>query len=142
MADADVLRILKSRTLPNVPPTVIAPVRLLACVERSTSVVPLLAVSVNAPALAACVMVPVCVIPAPAVIFRVPVPTLDVPNTNALVSRKLTLLAPLLLRPTAPVKLLLALVKVIPAAPVVKLLVPVTVKEPLHNSLKVMAVKA
>ena len=57
---------------------------------------------------------------------RLPVGMLRVPKVNAFVSVIWTLLAPVFVRDTAPVKLL-AWVRVIAAPPVVKLDVPVTV---------------
>ena len=56
---------------------------------------------------------------------------MEAPITKAAPLVTATLFAPLLLTDTAPVKLLLALVKVIPNAPVVKVAVPGTTNAPL-----------
>ncbi len=55
---------------------------------------------------------------------RVPLPTLLVPSTVAMLLLKLTALPPLLFRDTAPVKALVPLVRVRVPAPALKLLVP------------------
>ena len=85
-------------------------------------------VSVMAPA-PACVMPPVSEMLPLAVIPKVPEPTEEVPMTKAVPLVKATLLAPELLRETAPVKALLW-VKLIAFAPALKLEVPPTVKIP------------
>src|SRR5581483_7341065 len=71
---------------------------------------------------------PVWVIEPPDVIAKV-LPTVEVPNAVAMLLVKLTALAPLLLRLTAPVNTLLC-VNVIALAPALKLDVPGTVKIP------------
>ena len=76
-----------------------------------------------------CVRPPVSVMLPPAVRFKVPEPTEEVPSTKAEPLLRATLFAPLLFRDTAPVKALLW-VRVMPKAPVVKLEVPGTVKMP------------
>ena len=65
-----------------------------------------------------------------AVIPKVPLPTDEEPNTKAPPLTRLTLLAPLLESDTAPVKALLALLKVMASAPALKLEVPPTVNAP------------
>ena len=84
-----------------------------------------------APAAADCTMVvpAACVMPT-ACTPSVPVPTLTLPRISPLVSRIDTLFAPLLLRPTAPVKSLLLFDSVIALAPAARLLVPVTLRAP------------
>ena len=69
---------------------------------------------------------PVCVIELAPVAITVkfpvpPVPTVDVPRVIALISVTATLLAPLLFKLTAPIKLFDVSVSVMPNAPVVKL---------------------
>src|SRR5260221_3968481 len=75
-----------------------APVKLLALPNVIT---PAPALMVAVPALAACVIAPVCVIPTP-VRESVPVPIDEAPMLKATALFKLTLLAPELLRETAP----------------------------------------
>ena len=129
-AVALVLRSLKSLTLEAVPPIVTAPVRLLACVDRSISVAPAEEVRVVVPAT---VKAPVCVNPPvpltpPAPVMTVKLPPIDdVPKISALASVTATALAPLLFKLTAPIKLFKAWVNVIEAPPALMLLVPVTV---------------
>ena len=96
-----------------VPPIVTAPVRLLACVDRSMSVTAAEEVNVVVPptvkafkAPVACVKPPVpLTAPAPVIISRLP-PMPDVPKISALASVTATALAPLLFKLTAPIKLL------------------------------------
>lgn len=71
---------------------------------------------------------PVCVIAPTAVTVKL-LPTLEVPNTKALLLVRLTSLAPLLLKVTAPVNKLFC-VNVIALAPTLKLDVPPTVNIP------------
>ncbi len=104
----------------------IAPVKLLAALVKVMTPAPALIVA--APALAACVIAPVCVTPVP-VKLKVPVPTEEAPIDKAMLLLTLTLLARELLSETAPVNTL-ALPKVIALAPAVKLAVPGTVKTP------------
>ena len=76
--------------------------------------------NVAAPASAACVIAPLCVIPT-ALTVKVPVPTDDVPKIIALASVTATSKAPLLFKLTAPMKLLFpAPTNVITPAPALK----------------------
>ena len=86
-------------------------------------------VKVKVPALAACVKLPVCEIAPLAVIFKAPLPTVDVPKTSALPLVRETALLPLLLKETAPAKALLC-VRLMLFAPALKLDVPPAVKTP------------
>ncbi len=95
-----------------VMPTI--PVKLFAL---PSAIAPALPVKVTRPAAAAWVIVPVCEIPKPFKV-NVPVPTLTVPNCNNVVSVKLTLLAPLFVKLTTPVKLLALPSANAPALPV------------------------
>ena len=81
-----------------------APVKLF---NRFNVITPAPVVKDVAPAPAACVMVPVCVmLLAPvATTVSVPLPTLDVPKISAFASVILTAFAPVLVRDTAPPKL-------------------------------------
>ena len=101
-----------------------APVNSLSWVRVITPA-PLL--NVAAPAEAVCVIAPVCVMPT-ALTVKVPVPTDDVPRMMALASATATPFAPLLFRPTAPVKSLRLPSEMAP--PAVKEEVPRTVKIP------------
>ena len=103
-----------------------APVKLLLAFVKVITPAP--ALIVTAPALAACVILPVCVMPTP-VKPNVPVPTDDVPILNAPALVRATLFAPLLDKDTAPVKALLC-VNVIALLPALKLEVPGTVNTP------------
>src|SRR6266853_437349 len=96
-----------------------APVKLLALPNVIT---PAPALMVAVPALAACVIAPVCVIPTP-VRESVPVPIDEAPMLKATALLKLTLLAPELLRETAPVKLF-EIPNVITPAPALIVAVP------------------
>ncbi len=129
VALALVLRSPTSRMLAGVPPNPTAPLRLLACVLSKMSLLAAVTVSVTAPA-AAWVIAPVSVMLPPAVIPNVPVPTLEAPNTMALVSVTATLLLPVLLSETASVKSLPASVRVMVLAPALKLEVPLTAMPP------------
>ena len=89
------------------PVAMIAPVKSLPALFKSNAPDP--ALRVVDPAPAAWVMVPVWVIPSPLSASE-PLPTDEVPRINALLPlSSVTLLAPLLIRLTAPVKLLPAL---------------------------------
>ena len=101
------------------------PVKSFACVSVIT---PPPVVKLAAPAVAACVMAPVCVmLLAPvAVTVSVPLPTFEVPSTMALASVTATAFAPELFRTTAPVKSLPADVSVITPAPAFTVVVPPT----------------
>ncbi len=103
-----------------------APVKLLP--GSSKVITPAPALIVTAPAAAAWVIGPISVTPKP-VNPNVPVPTLEESILNARVFVTATLLAPLLLRETAPVKALFC-VNVIACAPAVKLDVPGMVNTP------------
>ena len=81
------------------------------------------AVNDAAPAAAACVSTPVCVIAPLELTVRVPVPTLDVPRTVAVPFVRDTAFAPLLFTETAPVRPF-AWVSVIAFAPAVNDAVP------------------
>src|SRR5260221_11909282 len=82
------------------------------------------AVKVVAPAPAAWVIAPAWVIAAPAVTAKVPLPTLEAANASACAPLvRATLLAPLLLRLTAP-RNRLAWVSVMALAPALKVAVP------------------
>ena len=89
------------------------PVNSLACV----SAIGPPAVNWAAPAVDVWVIVPDCVIAPPAFTESVPVPTLEVPNSMALVSTTLTLFAPLFESETAPVKSFVAEERLIAPAP-------------------------
>ena len=86
-------------------------------------------VRVKVPALAACVKLPVCEMAPLALIFKAPLPTVDVPKTSALPLVSETALLPLLLKETAPAKALLC-VRLMLFAPALKLEVPPAVKTP------------
>ena len=75
-------------------------------------------------------MAPVCVMLPPAVTPKVPLPIEEAPSTNVVLFTNDMLFAPELLSETAPVKLLLALLKVIAFAPALKLDNPGTVNAP------------
>ncbi len=108
------------RLPPNVPPatwvaTVLTSVTLLAPLFVSVtspfrlfakaSVIAFApALNVAAPAPAACVIVPVCVIAPPASRSSVPLPTVERPTFKAVLLVSATLLAPLLLSNTDPVR--------------------------------------
>ena len=108
----------------RVPPKLIAPVRLLACVPKRISEVAAVELSVTVPAEAACVMAPVSVMEPPEVIESVLLPTEEVPKARAPLFIKLTAFAPELLSKTEPVKLLPELARVSTPAPPVKLALP------------------
>ena len=127
-APALVLRKLTSRMLPSVPLNVMAPLMLLA-LASNTSELAAVEERVITPAEAACVMVPVSVMLPPETSVNEPLPTLALAMMNGLVLVTETLLLPLLLRVTAPVRLL-ALPRVMALAPAVKLDVPGTVNAP------------
>ena len=93
--------------------TVTAPVKLLVAFVRVTG--PLPPLIVTAPALAAWLIGPVCV-RFTAVRFSVPVPSVMPPMTRPFLSVSATLLLPLLVTVTAPVKSFNALVSVTAAA--------------------------
>ena len=82
------------------------------------------AVKVAAPAPAAWVITPVCVIAPVEVTVSVPVPTLEAPRVVGPAFVSATLLAPLLLSDTAPVKSLAALLSVMALAPAVNVAAP------------------
>ena len=129
-APALVLRKPMSRIFVKVPPKTGAVVpKLLACVFNRISEVAVETAKVVAPPVA--VMTPDCVIEPPAVNDKV-LPTPTVPTFNAVLLVKLTALEPLLESETAPVKLLLPLLRVMAPAvpPAVKLAVPGTTNAP------------
>lgn len=94
---------------------------------------PALPVKLASPAPLACVIevLAACVTPMPFTV-KVPVPTLILPRTKASLLKSETLLLPLLLKETAPVKLfaLPFVVKSMALPPAVKLAVPGTVMAP------------
>ena len=119
VAATSILRKPTSRILPKLPPKVTAPLKSLGWVFRRISELAAVEARVTVPALAACVMAPVSVIEPPEISERVPLPTEEAPSIKAVPLVRLTLLAPLLFKETAEVKLLPALVRVIaPALPV------------------------
>jgi len=69
-------------------------------------------------------------LPVLAVTLRFPVPTFKVPRLNEVLFNKITLLAPLLVRETLPVKWLPALLSVIQPALAVKQAFPAATKAP------------
>ena len=112
----------------TVLPSATLPVKLLPALARVRT--PALPLKLAAPALAACVIAveAACVIPNPFKV-NVPEPTFTLPNCNAKEFVKLTLLAPLFDKVTAPVNAF-ALFKVIALLPAEKLEVPETVMMP------------
>jgi len=111
------------------PPKVILPSKLFEVFVKKILEVAVLSVKVMAPApdwvrLPVCVMLPLAVKPS------VPEPMAEVPRTKARLLTKATLLAPLLFRLTAPVRLLPACVKLIALVPALKVEVPPTVNAP------------
>jgi len=102
-----------------------APVKLLPALVSVIALAP--ALKVAAPAAAACVSAPVCVIAPLDVTVSVPLPTPEAPSCVATLLVRLTLFAPELIRLTAPVKALVACVRVIAPAPALNVDAPPTV---------------
>ena len=128
--DALISRNPTSRMLASVPPNAIVPLRLFACVLSSMSLLATDEAMVTAPADAACVIAPFCVMPPPAVSPSVPAPTDEVPTTSAAEFVSATLLAPLLFSDTAPVKLLVGCARLMAPAFALTVVVPPTVSVP------------
>jgi len=103
-----------------------APRKLLPLFVRLIVLAP--AFRVTSPVPAACEIAPFCEMPAP-VRVKVPLPTEEVPRLKAILLIRATLLLPVLVKETSPVKLLLC-VKLIALDPALKLAVPGTVKAP------------
>jgi len=82
--------------------TLTLPVKRLLLLLKSIAWLP--AFKVTALAFAACTIAPVCVRSPPAVRLKLPLPSVEAPMIKALLLLSCTLLAPLLLRDTLPVK--------------------------------------